>query len=236
MKIKYRLLPVEPYEVSALETWLSDLSSQGLQLLEIKTSYASFWVKEPKRMLYRMEPKKYRKEDFPTQDKLRLYGEYGWKYVTTFGEYFHIYTAEEGTPEIHTDPIVESELYHVFLPKKNYVLYLDIAFWVFLLALYVFDPVTLGTYQLVHSEYFFALAMPCVCILEIFISSHRICGLWRVYKQLALGIPFSHDSNWRGKVCLRHFGYFLCKALAFIFFFLSFWNPLEYTEDRKSVV
>lgn len=54
--------------------------------------------------------------------------------------------------------------------------------------------------QLVHSEYFFALAMPCVCILEIFISSHRICGLWRVYKQLALGIPFSHVSNWRGNI------------------------------------
>lgn len=230
MKIKYRLLPVEPYEVSALETWLSDLSAQGLYSLEIKTIYASFWVKEAKRMIYRMEPKKYRKEDFPTQDKLRLYKEYGWKYVMTFGEYFHIYTAEEGTPEIHTDPIVESELYHVFLPKKNYVLYLDIAFWVFLLALYVFDPVTLGTYQLVHSEYFFALAMPCVCILEIFISSHRICGLWRVYKQLALGIPFSHDSNWRGKVRLRHFGYFLCKALALIFYFLPFWNPAEYTE------
>lgn len=119
MKIKYRLLPVEPYEVSALETWLSDLSAQGLYSLEIKTIYASFWVKEAKRMLYRMEPKKYRKEDFPTQDKLRLYKEYGWKYVMTFGEYFHIYTAEEGTPEIHTDPIVESELYHVFLPKKN---------------------------------------------------------------------------------------------------------------------
>ncbi len=200
MKIKYRLLPVEPYEVSALETWLSDLSSQGLQLLEIKTSYSSFWVKEPKRMLYRMEPKKYRKEDFPAQDKLRLYGEYGWKYVTTFGEYFHIYTAEEGTPEIHTDPIVESELYHVFLPKKNYALYLDVALWVFLLTFYIFDPVTLGAYQLVHSEYFFALAMPLVCILEIFISSRRIYGLWRVYKQLALGIPFSHVSNWRGNI------------------------------------
>lgn len=235
MKIKYRLLPVEPYEISALETWLSDLSAQGLHLLEIKKLYASFWVKEPKRMLYRMEPKKYRKEEYPAQDKLRFYEEYGWKYVDTFGEYFHIYSAEEGTPEIHTDPIVESELYRVFLPKRNYDPYIEMAFWVLFLFLYFVNTAlrlrSENAYQLVHGYNSMVLWYPLFVSMPILSSLRKAAGIKRVRDMLASGTPLSHDANWQGRLRRKRWLTYFCGIIAAVCFFLMFFPGfLDYAE------
>lgn len=236
MEIKYRLLPVEPYEVSALETWLSDLSAQGLHLLELKNFYASFWVKEPKRMLYRMEPKKYRKEEFPEQDKLRLYEEYGWKYAATFGEYFHIYTAEEGAPEIHTDPIVESELYHVFLPQNRLALFADIAFWFIFIMLYAIRTIRMilnrNAYQLVHGNYSLALWIPIFMTLVNLPAFRKAFGIQRIRKRLASGSPLSHDADWRGKLRHKRWLTYFCGFLTAISFLLVFYPEFRDYSDR----
>ncbi len=234
MKIKYRLLPVEPYEVSALETWLSDLSAEGLHLLEIKEYYASFWVKEPERMLYRMEPKKYRKEEFPDWDKLRFYEEYGWKYATTFGEYFHIYTAKEGTPEIHTDPIVESELYHVFRMSNKHFLLAEIGFWGILIVLCIvrnaWQIFNENAYMLVHGNYSLVLWLPLFITLVNLPSFRKAYGIQRIQKKLASGTPLSHNADWRGKLRHKRWLSYVCGIMTAVFFFLSYFPDfLDYS-------
>ena len=56
-KCKRRLLPAEPYEIDALESWFSDLSAEGLHLQKANALFATFTEGEKKRLLFRMEPK-----------------------------------------------------------------------------------------------------------------------------------------------------------------------------------
>lgn len=41
-KCKRRLLPAEPYEIDALESWFSDLSAEGLHVQKANALYATF--------------------------------------------------------------------------------------------------------------------------------------------------------------------------------------------------
>ena len=101
MTYKRRFLPVEPYEVDALESWLSDCSAEGLFPEELNTVFATFIEKEPHRLRYRLIPKKDSDSYTPEQQGAASYEEHGWKFVASLGRYFFIYTAEEGTAEIH---------------------------------------------------------------------------------------------------------------------------------------
>lgn len=55
-KCKRRLLPAEPYEIDALESWFSDLSAEGLHVQKANALFATFIEGEKKRLLFRMEP------------------------------------------------------------------------------------------------------------------------------------------------------------------------------------
>ena len=41
-KCKRRLLPAEPYEIDALESWFSDLSAEGLHVQKANALFATF--------------------------------------------------------------------------------------------------------------------------------------------------------------------------------------------------
>ena len=56
-KCKRKLLPAEPYEIDALESWFSDLSAEGLHVQKANALFATFAEGEKKRLLFRMEPK-----------------------------------------------------------------------------------------------------------------------------------------------------------------------------------
>lgn len=174
---------------------------------------------------------KYRREAFPEQDKLRLYEEYGWKYAAAFGEYFHIYTAEEGMPEIHTDPIVESELYHIFLPQNRLALFADIAFWFIFIVLYAIRTVRMilngNAYQLVHRNYSLALWIPIFMTLVNLPAFRKAFGIQRIRKRLASGSPLSHDADWRGKLRHKRWLTYFCGFLAAVSFFPVF---LDYSD------
>ena len=119
MKYKRRFLPIEPYEVDALESWLSDCSAEGLFLEKLNTIFATFAQKEPHRMVYRLIPKKDKDSYIPERQEAALYEEPGWKFIASLSRYFFIYAAEEGTAEIYTDPIEESKQYTLFAGKEE---------------------------------------------------------------------------------------------------------------------
>jgi len=84
-KCKRKLLPAEPYEIDALESWFSDLSAEGLHVQKANALYATFTEGEKKRLLFRMEPK----QDgiFPALDESKAeernaqHREKGWSFV-----------------------------------------------------------------------------------------------------------------------------------------------------------
>ena len=98
-KCKRKLLPAEPYEIDALESWFSDLSAEGLHVQKANALFATFIEGEKKRLLFRMEPK----QDgiFPALDESKAeernaqHREKGWSFVCGLNR-FYVYAAEEG--------------------------------------------------------------------------------------------------------------------------------------------
>lgn len=97
MKYIKKFVPVEPYEVAALKNWFSDLSAEGLQLFAANPLFATFSETDAKRLRYHIEWKSDKFSDRPTDAEREAHKEKGWKFVTEFGRYFFIYSAEEGT-------------------------------------------------------------------------------------------------------------------------------------------
>ena len=81
MNYKRKWIPVEPYEIGALESWFSDLSAEGLHLYDTNTFLGTFAVKEPHRMLYHMEPKNVNHDHRPPDSQIERYEAKGWKFV-----------------------------------------------------------------------------------------------------------------------------------------------------------
>ena len=84
-KCKRKLLPAEPYEIDALESWFSDLSAEGLHVQKANALFATFIEGEKKRLLFRMEPKQ--DAIFPALDESQAeernaqHREKGWSFV-----------------------------------------------------------------------------------------------------------------------------------------------------------
>ncbi|MFH5835628.1 DUF2812 domain-containing protein [Proteiniclasticum sp. C24MP] len=107
MKMKRKMIPVDIYDIPAMQSYLSDMAAEGLFLKRIAT-YGHFEEGEPKRVLYRLEPLM-REEEKPREDQLDAYKAYGWDYVCTIRNGFHIYSTEDKDfRELHTDPMTQS--------------------------------------------------------------------------------------------------------------------------------
>ena len=202
MKYKRRFLPIEPYEVDALESWLSDCSAEGLFLEKLNTIFATFAQKEPHRMVYRLIPKKDKDSYIPERQEAALYEEPGWKFIASLSRYFFIYAAEEGTAEIYTDPIEESKQYTLFAgkeetPAKKFALSaLSMAVFVFYIWWELKKFFDKTAYELVQYTEFPFATLPLLLFGTIF-TTQRIRGFRRLQKELATGNPRTHEADWQ---------------------------------------
>ena len=142
-KCKRKLLPAEPYEIDALESWFSDLSAEGLHVQKANALFATFIEGEKKRLLFRMEPK----QDgiFPALDESKAeernaqHREKGWSFVCGLNR-FYVYAAEEGTADYFATPEEEGAYYPDNLKGNKFFnsIYAEILIIVVLIAAYIF--------------------------------------------------------------------------------------------------
>lgn len=242
MEYKRKLLPVEPYEIHLLEKWFSDLSAEGLFLVRINSVFATFAVKEPKRLLYHMEPKEKNMEDYPNQEQVELYEEYGWTFLSSFREYFYIFSAEEGTAEIHSDPLVESSLIQPHAAKTKNYFWIGVMFLIFHLISGISRLLLFSehrTYRLVHGDIPFPSLMNTIlCLALVFQCFHTAKGFEKVYRQLATGTPVSSIKTSYKKAVRIHKLFFYLIPTVFvcgvIFTFLPF--SLSYSEKPMAEI
>lgn len=113
-KCKRRLLPAEPYEIDALESWFSDLSAEGLHVQKANALFATFIEGEKKRLLFRMEPKQAGAlsalDKIKAEERHAQHKEKGWSFVCKL-DYFYVYAAEEGTADYFATPEEEGAYY-----------------------------------------------------------------------------------------------------------------------------
>ena len=142
-KCKRKLLPAEPYEIDALESWFSDLSAEGLHVQKANALFATFIEGEKKRLLFRMEPKQAGAlsalDKIKAEERHAQHKEKGWSFVCKL-DYFYVYAAEEGTADYFATPEEEGAYYPDSLKGNKFFNFIHIEnlLLVVLIVAYIF--------------------------------------------------------------------------------------------------
>lgn len=199
-KCKRKLLPAEPYEIDALESWFSDLSAEGLHLQSANALYATFTEGEKKRLLFRMEPK----QDgiFPALDESKAeernaqHKEKGWNFVCGLNR-FYVYAGEEGTADYFATPEEEGADYPDHLKGNKFFnsIYAEILLIAVLIVIYILILHMQRAYDWVNGS-----TNPfCNLLILVFaiFAAQRNRGMIQLQRSLAAGEPHHQPTDWQ---------------------------------------
>lgn len=199
MRYRRRLIPANLQDIPAIETWLADLAEKGLFLVSCGNLFAKFEPAEPAKAAYRLEPTaNILVRTDPKEKKNAFFHEFGWEYVCTFGNYFHVYRSMlENPPEIHTDP---KELANAFrrivcAQAFSFLIYLGLLFYLCRGTLSMANLIKLGAPMLFCLAFWIALPAA---------GAFRFFRLYRIYRRLKNGAPLEHSSDYRNRLPLRY--------------------------------
>lgn len=231
-KCKRRLLPAEPYEIDALESWFSDFSAEGLHVQKANALFATFIEGEKKRLLFRMEPKQ--AGIFPVLDESQnvQHKEKGWSFVCGLNR-FYVYAAEEGTADYFATPEEEGAYYPDHL-KKNKALnnrYTELLLTLLMIAGFIYITLRLNTYEWVTGSTS-PVCNPAFLLLVIF-SGQRIRGAIRLQSSLAAGEPHHQPTDWQtARLRWKHRFHYVCVIGMITFLLLPFLPNVFSFSDR----
>ena len=235
-KCKRKLLPAEPYEIDALESWFSDLSAEGLHVQSANALYATFTEGEKKRLLYRMEPKQ--DAIFPALDESNAeernaqHKEKGWNFVCGLNR-FYVYAAEEGTADYFATPQEEGAYYPDHLKGNKFFnsIYAEILVIVVLIVIYILILHMQRAYDWVNGS-----TNPfCNLLILVFaiFAGQRNRGAIKLQSSLAAGVPHHQPTDWQAAHLRRkHRLYYVCLAGIIAFIFLPFLPNVFSFSDR----
>ena len=231
MNYKRKLLPVEPYETDALESWFSALSAEGLHVYSANPVFATFAEGEEKRLLYRMEPKKNsllpNAEDAALERQKALHQEKGWQFVCELGHCFYIYAAEEGTADDFATPEEESKAFPAH-GKTNSLLNSSWALLLFefvILAICIAVEIFLMRKQTAYdwvrnTDLPFDRLPLLLCAIAM---GQRSLGMNRLRKSLAAGNPHHQPADWQdSRLRRKHRLYYVWFVAMIASLFLPF--------------
>lgn len=235
-KCKRRLLPAEPYEIDALESWFSDLSAEGLHVQKANALFATFIEGEKKRLLFRMEPKQAGAlsalDKIKAEERHAQHKEKGWSFVCKL-DYFYVYAAEEGTADYFATPEEEGAYYPDNLKGNKFFnsIYAELLVIVVLIAAYIFVLHRQTTYDWVEG---FAnpFCNPLILVFAIF-AGQRNRGAIKLQSSLAAGEPHHQPTDWQAPHLRRKHRLYQVWMLGIIaFIFLPFLPNVFSFSDR----
>ena len=196
MKKTHKLVPCAHYDVERIESWLTDMASQGLHLEKEPTfmGFFPFAKGEPRDVRYRLEPKQaVIDNEKPDMDAEALYREYGWEYVTDYGLFYIYRSVTPDAREMNTDPQVQA------LAMKGIFKQLIGPLFICILALR--NSISRITGGVVRFFVTFGITYAGGYFLVIFASAVltliRLVHLLRVHQKLKNDIPLDHSKPWR---------------------------------------
>lgn len=235
-KCKRKLLPAEPYEIDALESWFSDLSAEGLHVQSANALYATFTEDEKKRLLFRMEPKQ--AGIFPVLDESKAeernaqHKEKGWSFVCGLNR-FYVYAAEEGTADYFATPQEEGAYYPDNLKGNKFFnsIYAELLVIVVLIVIYILILHMQRAYDWVNGSTN-PFCNPLILVFAIF-AGQRIRGAIKLQSSLAAGEPHHQPTDWQAPHLRRkHRLYYVYLAGIIAFIFLPFLPNVFSFSDR----
>lgn len=230
MNCKRKLTPVEPYEIGALESWFSDLSAEGLHLQDVNSLYGLFAEKEPHRMIYHIEPKNPYHDSRPPIPQLERYEEKGWSFVCTLEPHFYIFSAEESTPELHTEP-EELSLYTKYTRGDTppiLLFHLLMAATLILLFISECKKLLLWGSENIKALHYVPFSHFLFLLLFWLVNIHRMNGIHRLKKDLREGVLRKYETDWQNSTLrFRHIFYYICwipLLAVFLLDYLPLWS------------
>ena len=236
-KCKRKLLPAEPYEIDALESWFSDLSAEGLHVQKANALFATFIEGEKKRLLFRMEPKQ--AGALSTLDKIKAeerhaqHKEKGWSFVCKLDQ-FYVYAAEEGTADYFATPEEEGAYYPDSLKGNKFFNFIHIEnlLIVVLIAAYIFVLHRQTTYDWVEG-----FANPFCNLPVLFfaiLAGRRSRGFVKLQRSLAAGEPHHQPTDWQtARLRWKHRFHYVC-VIGMITFLLLYAVDSYYQRDGNA--
>lgn len=113
-KYVYRPVPCPVFRVEAFQTWLEDMAQRGLFLERdsILLGIATFVPGPARTVRYRLEPVEktatfLNGNDTPSRSAMELNAQFGWEFVSRYGQFFIYRCDDPAAPELHTDPEIQ---------------------------------------------------------------------------------------------------------------------------------
>lgn len=204
-KLVKKYLPVEPFDMAGLETWLSDMAAQGLYVQKINREWAKFRPGPPSSgVRYALDITGPCDIDHERNEN---YAQMGWDYVTTLVNMYYVYHSDiPSAPELHTDPVTQSGTLTPLIRRQcRRMLFLLILFAVLsrdTVADLFTDPWSLVELALVNTVpaviYYVMVILYVISILSFGLWTIRSLGKLR--HQLAVGIPLKGGTRWRRRI------------------------------------
>lgn len=221
MKHTYKWPPSGLYDISVVESWLSDQGRAGYFPKKIRGERIAFVKGEPAEIRYRLEPVVDHWEKQPSDEMQAYYKEAGWDYVdaikSVMGSECYLWQSNRADiGELHTDPVVQSEAYQEFYKRRR----VGILFYVVLIAviwiLSVIAPFWLGMSirYLLSSSYMFLLVLAETIMTVKMVR--RVHDIGKLKKALAEGVGMNHTVTYHRKEQMRKVGWVL-RWIGFVF-------------------
>lgn len=206
----YRLPPCPAYDVEGTESWLSDLSAEGLELKRegFFCGIASFRRTEPARRLrYRLEAApndgKFPADDnsTPRPEAVELSEALGWTFITKWGSFFIYTSPDSGTRELNTDPQVQALALDMVRKRQKGAVFRCL-FWGILYPLLVSRiPPALA---LLHLPSLFVTLSVILFVWALAGAIRGVRHLTALRKKLQSGTCLDHGADWKKQARTHH--------------------------------
>ncbi len=224
-KYYHKMPPCPLYDTEGIESWLEDLSQEGLTLQAERLffGFLSFVPGPSQSVRYRMEPA-LKQQSFwsgdptcPPEDAIALHEEFGWEFVIRLGEFYLYRSYDPNARELSTDPQIQ-ELTLKRLSRRQWT-----ALFFFLLHLGIqiaFGALGFPVTVFVALGFFVTI---CTLFLLIYFLLEPLLFMIRMSKllrRIRSGESIHQKKDWR-KTKWRYYAMKILFALASIGFFVG---------------
>ncbi|MDD4843231.1 MAG: DUF2812 domain-containing protein [Anaerotignum sp.] len=118
--MKKQLIPVNIFDTTTVEQWLSQMAEEGFILNSFKGNKAVFEDEHCQNIKYRLIPSEEEVEEAPTSEMKELFEEEGWKFVDILQKTFFVFSNDTEKPK--PAPILKEEerrIYEALKKKKR---------------------------------------------------------------------------------------------------------------------
>ena len=111
-----KLMPYEPYEIDALESWLDEQARKGCFLSQSHGKWLQFYRDAPRPLRCRIDVKP---DPGYREDRVAAFRDMGWEYVCELSPQLDVYTCgDPSVPDLNTDEDTLHSVLDGLLRKK----------------------------------------------------------------------------------------------------------------------